>query len=239
VTPPARFLPGGSCIVARQDGGSHARTPRSLVLAIVLLAAFSAAAAEVVVLKDGRNIPLAKPWVVKGKVAILTLPDKTVLSVRVSEIDREDRRGACSGGRPPPEPKAAARPLTPAEAAKVKSPRKAVVTLTDDSVAIRRPRGRGAPAVPGERTWRSARDRQAGGERLHDHRVADEQRKGQALSVTLTVEAAGDDGKTVASGFAEIAKDILDSGEKTTFKADLSTAGAVTNFRYSRGGRKT
>jgi hypothetical protein len=56
--------------------------------------------------------------------------------------------------------------------------------------------------------------------------------KGQAIGVTLTIEAVGDDDKPVSSAFASLAKDTLMTGENTTFTAELPTTGAVTNFKY-------
>jgi hypothetical protein len=94
-----------------------------------------AAAGDVVVLKGGSVIPLKQPWVRRGNTAYLTRADGTLLSVPVSEIDRQ-ATAAASSAPPPPAPAVSAPASTPAEA--LRSNRegpKARVKITDSDVS--------------------------------------------------------------------------------------------------------
>lgn len=214
---------------------------RSALLALILTAAFvpsSAPAAEQVALRDGRVIALAKPYVVKGKVAILTLPDKTVLSVPVSEIDKAKTTQLRAQ---PPAPAAApsvpARPLTPAEAARSKSGRKATVTMTDDSIA--HPTGGGGTDESGRPLANGAGHVELGTVNVQKGKGGytltgslSNTGKGDVVAVALTIEAIGDDNRTLASAFASLAKDSLAPGEKTTFTAEVQTDANALSFNY-------
>src|ERR1019366_2460042 len=111
---------------------------RRLVLAVSFLACLSGiAGADEIWLKDGRRIGTKKPFVKKGSLALLTTTDGVLLSLPLSEIDlektaAEKARGAATEPLPAPSP---LKPLTPAEAAKQKTGRRAAVVLTDDTIA--------------------------------------------------------------------------------------------------------
>jgi hypothetical protein len=113
--------------------------PTVRAFAAVLLLAGAAAlarAGEVVVLKGGTVVPLKEHWVRRGNTAYLTRADGTLLSVPVSEIDREKTAAANRAVPAAPAPAAAPAPSTPAEA--VRAPRdtpKAKVRITDADVS--------------------------------------------------------------------------------------------------------
>lgn len=116
-----------------------ARLRSGLAAALFLVVAATALAADdVVVLKGGKVIPLKGPWVRKGNTAYLTKPDGTVLSVSVSEIDRDatDAARAAAAAPPPAPPSAAEAPATPVDAARSKDEGpKARVRITDSDVS--------------------------------------------------------------------------------------------------------
>ena len=111
---------------------------RRLMLAVAVLACLSGiAGADEIWLKDGRRIVTKKPFVAKGSLALLTTTDGVLLSLPLVEIDlektaAEKARGAATEPLPTPSPR---KPLTPAEAAKQKTGRRAAVVLTDDTIA--------------------------------------------------------------------------------------------------------
>ena len=97
----------------------------------------SPAWADVVVLRDGSSVATTKPYVVKGKIAILTRTDGSLVSIPVEEIDEEKTAAAASAvpaPAPVPTPEGPKKATTPAEAAKAKAGRKATVVLTDADV---------------------------------------------------------------------------------------------------------
>ncbi|HSB62850.1 MAG TPA: FxLYD domain-containing protein, partial [Thermoanaerobaculia bacterium] len=187
-------------------------------------------------LKDGRRIVTKKPFVQKGSLALLTTTDGVLLSLPLSEIDlaktaAEKARAAAAT----PVPTASVpKPLTPAEAAKLKGGRRAAVVLTDDTVA------HGIGEEGGER--------KAGeGEGRVDvaNTSATKTKDGYSFSgsvinggasevsgVSVTVEVVGQDGKTFSSAFAQLAKDTLAPGEKSTFTASTSMEGEAASYRY-------
>lgn len=204
-------------------------------LAFLLCAALFAPrlfAAEQVVLKDGRTIALAKPYTVKGKTAILTRSDKTVLAIPLSEIDLE--KTALARSKPAPAPTAIKRPLTPAEAAQVKSTKKAVVTVNDDSIA--HPAQNAEPGRPaaegGGHVELGSINVQKGKNGYTVTGSLSNTGKADVQAVALTVEAIGAENKTLASGFANVAKDTLAPGEKTTFTAEIQTDQTAASFNY-------
>ena len=62
---------------------------RSAVAAALFVAAAGLTLADVVVLKGGTVVTLKQAWVRRGNTAYLTRADGTLLSVPVTEIDRE------------------------------------------------------------------------------------------------------------------------------------------------------
>ncbi|MDL2718747.1 MAG: hypothetical protein PT977_13425, partial [Acidobacteriota bacterium] len=111
---------------------------RRLMLAVAVLACLAGiAGADEIWLKDGRRIVTKKPFVVKGSLALLTTTDGVLLSLPLSEIDVEKtaaEKARPAGAAPLPTP-GLLKPLTPAEAAKQKTGRRAAVVLTDDTIA--------------------------------------------------------------------------------------------------------
>ncbi len=118
------------------------RVRRSFAAAALVAAAWGAAGlvlADVVVLKGGTVVPLKQPIVRRGNTAYLTRPDGTLLSVPVTEIDREATAAANqAAASASPAPVESAPASTPAEAARAKadtvSP-KARVRITDADVS--------------------------------------------------------------------------------------------------------
>ena len=117
------------------------RSPR-LAAAALLVAVWGfagAALADVVVLKGGTVVTLKHPIVRKGNTAYLTRADGTLLSVPVSEIDREATAAANQAAAAPAPAPEAAPASTPAEAAARvaadSSGPKARVRITDADVS--------------------------------------------------------------------------------------------------------
>ncbi len=210
---------------------------RLLIASAVFTALAAAAAADEIWLKDGRSIATTKPVVTKGSLALITTTDGVLISVPLKEIDKEktaEAKRLASAPTPAPTPNLM-RPLTPVEAARQKSGRKAVVTLTDDTVAHgfgdegggERKQGEGEGKVDVSNTSATRTKDGYGFTGSVQNTGA-----GPVTGVSVTIEVVGRDGKTFSSAFAQVAKDNLEPGEKTTFQASASLDGDAASFRY-------
>jgi hypothetical protein len=209
---------------------------RLLIAMAVFAVGAGVTAADEIWLKDGRSITTKKPVVTKGTNALITTADGVLLSVPLSEIDQAKTaeakaRAAAPAPAPTPNPM---RPMTPAEAARQKSPRKSVVTLTDDSVAHglgdeggeRKPAdGEGKVEVANTTATRGKDGYAFTGSVINSG-------SGPVTGVSVTIESVGKDGKTFSSTFATVAKDALGPGEKATFTASAPLEGEAASFRY-------
>jgi hypothetical protein len=209
---------------------------RRLLVAVVLACLAGLAGADEIWLKDGRRIVTKKPLVQKGSLALLTTTDGVLLSIPLSEIDlaktaAEKSRAATATPVPIP---SVPKPLTPAEAAKQKSGRRAAVVLTDDTIAHgvgeevgekKGGDGEGKVDISNTSVTRS-KDGYAFTGSVINSGGAD------VAGVSVTVQLVSKDGKTISSAFAQLAKDSLAPGEKSTFTANAPLEGEAASFRY-------
>jgi hypothetical protein len=209
---------------------------RHLIATAVFVVWAAAAAGEEIWFKDGRSITTQKPVVTKGTNALITRADGVLVSVPLAEIDQEKtaearRRAAAPASAPTPN---LMKPLTPAEAARQKSGRKAVVVLTDDAVAHSFGDGSGErKATDGEGRVdiaNSSATRDKDGYTFTGSVINNG--GGPVSGVSVTIESVGRDGKTFSSAFAQVAKDTLAPGEKSTFTASAPFEGEAASFRY-------
>lgn len=210
---------------------------RRLLIAMAVFAGLAGvAAADEVWLKDGRSITTKKPFVTKGGNALMTTSDGVLVSIPLAEIDMEktaEARRRAASPTPAPTPNLM-KPMTPAEAAKQKSGRKAVVVLTDDSVAHgfgeetrdrRADDGEGRVDVSNTSATRGKDGYTFTGTVINNG-------TGPVSGVSVTIESVGSDGKTFSSAFAQVARDTLQPGEKSTFTASAPLEGDAASFRY-------
>jgi len=193
------------------------------------------AVADSIVLTDGRTLQSAGPYMVKGRQALIKQPDGTLVSIPLAEIDVEKTAAARQMSEAPastPTP-SVRKPLTPAEAARQKSGRKAALVLTDDEVA------QSIGSTDGEKKEEIEERVEIG------NTNATKVKGGYAIAgsvinsgkidvsgVSVTIEAIGEGNKTIATAFGQVAKDNLSSGEKSSFTANLTTDKDATIFRY-------
>ena len=210
---------------------------RRLLIALAVFA-FGAGvtAADEIWLKDGRSITTKKPVVTKGANALITTADGVLLSVPLSEIDQAktaEAKARAAAPAPAPTPNLM-KPMTPAEAARQKSPRRSVVTLTDESVAHglgdevgerKAGDGEGRIEVANTSATRGKDGYAFTGSVINSG-------SGPVTGVSVTIESVGKDGKTFSSAFATVAKDALGPGEKSTFTASAPLEGEAASFRY-------
>jgi len=209
---------------------------RRLLVVVVLACLAGLAGADEIWLKDGRRIVTKKPFVQKGSLALLTTTDGVLLSIPLSEIDldKTSAEKARAAAATPVPTAGVPKPLTPVEAAKQKSGRRAAVVLTDDTVA------HGIGEEGGER-----KEGEDEGRVDVANTSATKTKEGYSFSgsvinsgasevsgVSLTVEIVGKDGKTFSSAFAQLAKDTLGPGEKSTFTASTPLEGEAASYRY-------
>ena len=209
---------------------------RRLLVAVVLLCLAGLAGADEIWLRDGRRIVTKKPLEKKGSLALLTTTDGVLLSIPLSEIDLDKTAAAkARAAAATPVPTAnIMKPLTPVEAAKQKSGRRAAVVLTDDSVAhgfgeeggeAKAGEGEGRVDVANTSATKTKDGYSFSGSVINSG-------ASEVSGVSVTVEVVGKDGKTSSSAFAQLAKDTLAPGEKSTFTASTSMEGEAASYRY-------
>jgi len=209
---------------------------RGLVAVILAGTASVALAGDLVVLKGGTVIPLKGPWVRRGNTAYLTRPDGTVLSVAVTEIDRDATATArlAAAARPPaaaPEPA----PATPAEAAAARSPGegpKARVRITDADVSHPMDLSNPAPSDEKEKTKKTVPP----GSAKVEIASYDQKKEGDSLIVTgqvrnpsqqlaenvrLNVSVLDENGEVINGGEASLSNGELESGSTAAFTLKL------------------
>jgi len=194
-------------------------------------------AADQVVLRDGRTLETKKPPVVKGRQAVLTLPDGKLVSIPAAEIDVEKTAALARKAAAPPKPVETPVPSgapTLVEAARAsQTARKAAVVLTDQDVAggDLEDASDASEKGDGEVTLGPTTTAKGDGGYTIEGSVLN---SGQSpvLGVTVTIEAFGAEGKSIATTFAALAKDSLEPGEKATFRAQIGTDKEVERFTY-------
>lgn len=207
---------------------------RRLLVAVVLACLAGIAGADEIWLKDGRRIVTKKPLVKKGSLALLTTTDGVLLSIPLSEIDlgkTAAEKARAAAATPVPTASVPKR-LTLAEVAKQKSGRRAAVVLTDDTVAHgigeeggEKKEGEGRVDVANTSATRTKDGYSFSGSVINSGAA-------EVSGVLLTVEIVGKDGKTFSSAFAQLAKDTLAPGEKSTFTASTPLEGEAASYRY-------
>lgn len=194
-------------------------------------------AADQVVLKDGRTLDTKKPPVIRGKQAILVLPDGKLVSMPASDIDMEKTAALAKKAAEAPKPAASPTPPrapTLVDAARAtQAAKKANVVLTDQDVARgylevssgSAEKGDGEVVMgpvttkKGPTGWTIEGSVQNTG-------------KGGVVGVSVTIEALGAKGKSISTAFGQLAKDNLEPGEKSTFRAQVDTDQQVERFTY-------
>jgi hypothetical protein len=210
---------------------------RLLIATAVFVGLAGVAAADEIWLKDGRSITTKGPVVTKGTNALITTAEGVLVSVPLSEIDQEktaEAKRRAASATPVPTPNLM-KPMTPAEAAKQKSGRKAVVVLTDDTVAHgfgdegsgeKKPAdGEGRVEIANSSATRGKDGYTFTGTVINNG-------TGSVSGISVTIESVGKDGKTFSSAYANVAKDTLQPGEKSTFTASAPLEGEAASFRY-------
>jgi hypothetical protein len=214
----------------------------TLAAALVAGTAAFALAGEVVVLRGGVLIELKQPWVRRGNTAYLTRADGTLLSVPVSEIDRE-ATAAAAARRTAPAPAPTEPPAsTPAEVVRAtRDVPKARVKITDADVS--HPLDLSEPAPGDEQKGQSS-----GGVRLE---VADytQEKSGDSLTVKgtlrnptqgtaqgvrLQVTAMDEKGQPIDGAMASLSKGVVESGQSVEFTTALKIGDkTVASLRFA------
>lgn len=114
------------------------------LLAALLLTVAGSAAADLLVTREGATVETDGPWEVRGRMVVFTLPNGTLSSLRLSEVDLDKSQEATQhaaeqAAAPPPEE------APPEE-------REPVLVLTNDNVGRARP----APVAGEEATAEAA-----------------------------------------------------------------------------------
>jgi hypothetical protein len=191
-----------------------------------------------VILRDGQVIATKKPYVVKGKIAILTRTDGSLVSIPVEEIDLGKTAAAAAvkpaAPKTEPTPAAPKKPTTPAEAARVKPGKRATVVLTDADVRTSVPaepegekteKGDGEVSISGTNATRTKSGYSINGSVVNSG-------KGDVRGASVTIELVGENSKTLATTRGILAKDLLAPGEKSTFTAEVESETEAKSFRY-------
>lgn len=213
------------------------RRPLELIAPVFFAFALSAAA-DKIVLKDGQVISTQGPYKTRGSQAIVKRSDGTLISIPLSEIDREKSAVATAKVSEPktlPQVNPSNR-MSAAEIARAKSPRKAGVVLTDQDVSHTVSGGGGEGGAKGDDDGRveigpTSETKTDTGVKITGS--VQNTGKGEVSGVGVTIEAIGDENKTVNTIFATLAQDKLAPGEKASFSAEVpNTETPVKSFRF-------
>jgi hypothetical protein len=210
------------------------KSPLRLGAAVAMFAvvAASAPASDVVVLKGGTVVALKSPVVRRGNTAYLTRADGTLLSVPVSEIDRDATAAANHAPAPAAPLSAPPAPSTPAEAARLpKDGQKAKVRITDADVSHpmdftetdqkskdkKEDTGIGVPrVVVADYT------QEKNGATVTVKGTARNSGQGPAENVHMTVTAIDEKGQSIDGAVASFSKGTIDTGQTVEFNASLN-----------------
>ena len=205
------------------------RLRQGLAAAAFLAATAAFAPAEdVVVLKGGGVIPLKQPWVRRGNTAYLTRADGTLLSVPVSEIDR-DATAAARASAPRPAPAPAPPASTPAEVARAtREGPKARVRITDSDVShpLEFPETAGEEAkkqetLGGPRVEVIDYTYEKSGANLIVRGTLRNPGQGSAENIRLSVSAMDGKGLPIGGTVANLSKGAIESGTTVAFTASM------------------
>ena len=205
--------------------------------------------ADVVVLKGGAVISLKSPLVRRGDTVLLTRTDGTLLSVPVSEIDREATASA-RAKEGPPAPVATPMPAaTLAGAARAaREVPKARVRITDADVSHGEAAAAQAEGAAAEGEGEKEADSSSGAGRVE---VADysQEKSGDALvvrgtlrnpgataamNVRMTVTAIDSKGQTITSGEAGVSNGVIEPSRTVAFSVTIPVgARPVGSLRFS------
>jgi hypothetical protein len=215
-------------------------------LAAVLLAGTAAFAwADVVVLKGGTVIELKQAWVRRGNTAYITRADGTLLSVPVSEIDR-DATAAANQAKPAPSAGPAPAAASPAEAARATADTavpKARVRITDadvshpleyqDPAAPAKPEGASTTAGSG-RVEVADYTREKNGAALVVKGSLRNPGQGPAENVRMTITAVDEKGQSIEGTTASLSKGTIDPGTSVEFTSSLNIGDkTVASLRFA------
>ncbi len=89
------------------------RAIRPLLLPLMVLFLVPAASADWLVTKEGARIETKGPWKVKGAVVVFTLPNGTLSSMRVRELDLDESALVTAEANKPPEEEVGEEPEAP------------------------------------------------------------------------------------------------------------------------------
>jgi hypothetical protein len=220
---------------------------RRLVAAGLLVSALSSAGfarADVVVLKGGTVVALKQPMVRRGNTVYLTRADGTLLSVPVSEIDRQATAAANqAAAAAPAAPAEAPVASTPAEAARATaetSNPKARVRITDADVSH--------PLEYTEEAKPEAAAAASGPARVEVADYSQELRvdtliikgslrntgQGPAENVRMAIAAIDEKGQPIEGTTAALSKGSIGSGQSVDFTANIKVGEkTVASLRFT------
>jgi hypothetical protein len=173
-----------------------------LVLGLISLLA-GPLAADQVVLKDGRTLDTKKPPEIRGRQAILVLPDGKLVSIPAAEIDAAKTaalaKKAAETVKPAGTPVPASAPTLAGAAQATRDAKKATVVLTDQDVAggFMEPEAEKKAAGSGRVVVSNVSAKKSGQGTTVTGSVQNVG-TGAVEGVTVTVEAVGEKGETVA-----------------------------------------
>jgi hypothetical protein len=216
---------------------------RSLAALLIMGTAAFVVAADVVVLKGGVLIELKQPWVRRGDMAYLTRVDGTLLSVPVSEIDREATAAAAARRAAPAPAPTEAPASTPAEIVRAtRDVPKARVKITDADVS------HPLEEIPADSAEDETKERGPGGPRVEVGDYAQE-RTGASLIVKgklrnvgqapaeglrMAVTALDEKGGAIDGTNVTLSRGILPPGQTVDFVASINVGDmTVASLRFA------
>ena len=198
-----------------------------LVLGLLITLPGLPAAADWLVTQDGDQVETRGPWEIKGKLVVFTLPNGTLSSMRLSDVDLDASQQLTTAKNTPPSAPVASAP----------QPREATIVITDSDVAHVGPETLGSAAERQEAGTQARADQAAAasGEGLtvtNWNQEFDDAIDGVVLSgtianqspnlhteTTLQVMLYNTDGSLAGRAAATLDNTVLQVGQSTSFRA--------------------
>ena len=222
--------------MSRPTPGKRSRASLA-ALALAVLAAIclgTPAAADLLVTRDGSVIQTQGPWKVQGRLVVFKLPNGSLASMQLGEVDLDASRAAMERARA-----AAERPPEPAPPA-----RTAVVVLTDADVSPAPPiddaleataTEEAQPAAPtpaAERLVVRSWEEESGPDGVIITGELVNQSADVASNIRLGVLLYDRDGEALDTVLATVTSPVLQPGQRARFRADVEGVFDYSALRF-------
>jgi len=209
--------------------------PRALAAAAILAAlAATPAAADWLVTRAGSRIETRGPWEVKGKLVVFTLPDGSLSSLRVVDVDLAASRQQQGAKAPAAAPRRATPPARKRISVTDKDVRHAEppAASAQDSAAKPDATGPGPDAKEAAGLAVASWERNTDGGHLVVHGRLRNDAKAAATDIALTAHLFDDAGTRIATAQGTLSSTVLMPGQEALFDVDFPDVVTFASLKF-------